>query len=110
MAKARAKSVGPRITQVTLAEYRALHAEVKRLSADLDLRRKGLLTCLFEGAQVEPGKLTAQVVTREVRRFTAHEVARIMGTEVVEEIRTQLRPSIERQLSVTEIHVARDAA
>jgi len=83
---------------------------VKRLSADLDLRRKGLLTCLFEGAQVEPGKLTAQVVTREVRRFTADEVARIMGTEVVEEIRTQLRPSIERQLSVTEIHVARDAA
>jgi hypothetical protein len=99
----RAKSVEPfGITQEELEAYRQKQAEAKRLSADVELRRKSLLSRALEGATLEPGPLEPQVTLREVRRFSADEVARIMGVDVCEEIRTQLKPTIERHFSVVE--------
>ncbi len=88
------------ITQDELETYRCIAADAKRYQADLELRRKSLLARHDAGATVQPGPLAPQITVTEVRRFSADEVARIMGLEVVAEIRTQLTPSIERRFSV----------
>lgn len=99
-AKSAAASPSYGIRQEELAEYRAYHDEQKRLASELETRKRSLMQRLEAGEQVEPGSLTAGIAAREVRLFTADQVARIMGAEIVAEIRTQLLPSVQRSLQV----------
>jgi hypothetical protein len=91
------------ISQTELGTYRAIHSDVRRLSADLEARRQSLVSRLEAGATVEPGILAPQLSSREVRRLTAGEIGRILGPELLAEIRTQLQPALERLFAVIEL-------
>ena len=88
------------ITQEELVDYRAYHEEQKRIAAELEVRKKSLMERVAEGIAIEPGTLTASINCREVRLFTAEQVGRILGPDVVAEIRTQLTSTVQRSLTV----------
>jgi hypothetical protein len=94
------------ITQNQLEAYRFIKADLRRLTTDLEARRKVLLAAFDSESPVEPGALAPQVSIREVRRMTPAEITRILGAEALAEIQTQLSPSIERTFSVVEVGTA----
>ncbi len=90
------------ITQQQLEDFRLADRLAKESGKDRDTRHKLLKELVLEGALVEPGALTIQLSTAEVHPFTADEVARIMGPEVVDEIRCQLKGVIQYRMAVIE--------
>jgi hypothetical protein len=94
------------ISQLELLQYREIDKVAKDSEKDRELRRKSLMTRMAEGATVEPGALVPQITVQEARRFTADEVTRILGADVVAEIRTQLAVSVSKSFSVVSAAVA----
>ena len=82
------------ITMTELAEYRKLTDQWKCLSNDLETRRDSLISRIKAGARVEIGPWLPQLVRIEQKRFSANEVARIAGRELMEEIRSQIKPTV----------------
>ena len=82
------------ITMTELAEYRKLTDQWKCLCNNLETRRESLIARVKAGARVEIGPWLPQLVRIEQRRFSAQAVARVLGTEAMEAIRTQLTPSV----------------
>jgi hypothetical protein len=91
------------ITQAELHDYRTLQEQSKVLADQLAQRRKSLLERMEARESEEPGSLRAQLTLREVRRFSADEVARIKGQAMADEIRAQLRPTTEKHFSVIQV-------
>jgi hypothetical protein len=82
------------ITRAELEEYRLLAETHKALSTDLAARRESLAARVRAGVKVEIGPWMPQLVRFESRRFSAAAVARVLGTEVMEEIRAEIAPTV----------------
>ena len=97
------------ISQLELGTYRAVSADVKRLTADRESRRKSLMARVLEGASIEPGLLEPHVNTTEVVRVTNGEIERLLGVDVLLNLKAQIAPVVQRSFSVTEAAEARAA-
>lgn len=94
------------ITQAELDRYRGLSAEARELSWSVANLRKSLIAKLDAGASIEPGQLDAEIHETEQRRITNDELVRLLGLDVVEEVRTQIQPTKSRSLKVIERPIA----
>lgn len=90
------------ITQAELERYRSLVDEARELKWSTENLRKSLMAKLDAGASIEPGQLDAEIQETEQRRITNDELVRLLGLDVVEEVRTQIQPTKSRSLKVIE--------
>lgn len=92
----------PEIAQADLERYRKLSAEARELTWSVESLRKILLEKHRLGVPVEPGPLDLEVSETEQRRITNDELVRLLGLEVVEEVRAGIRPTVSRSLKVVD--------
>lgn len=90
------------IPQEQLERYRTLSAQARDLSWTVEQLRKKLLNQHDAGVPVEAGPLDLSVVETEQRRITNDDLVRVLGLDKVEEVRTQVRPTISRSLKIIE--------
>lgn len=90
------------IPQQQLERYRVLSAQSRDLSWTVEQLRKALLSQHDAGVPVEAGPLDLDVVRTEQRRITNDDLVRVLGLEVVEEVRTQVQPTISRSVKIVE--------
>lgn len=90
------------IGQDELARYRDLSAQARDLSWTVERLRKSLLVRHDAGVPVDPGPLDLDVVETEQRRITNDDLVRVLGLDVVEEVRTQVKPTISRSVKIVE--------
>lgn len=94
---------GPQmISQETLERYRTLAGQARDLSWTVEQLRKVLLTQHDAGVPVAPGPLDLDVIATEQRRITNDDLVRVLGLDVVEEVRTQVKPTISRSVKIVE--------
>jgi len=94
------------ITQAELERYKALSAEARELSWSVEKLRKSLIAKIDAGAPVEPGQFDAEIQETEQRRITNDELVRLLGLDVVEEVRANIAPTKSRSLKVIERPIA----
>ncbi|OJW11235.1 MAG: hypothetical protein BGO49_11255 [Planctomycetales bacterium 71-10] len=90
------------IRQEILGRYRALSAQARELNWTVESLRKIILAQHALGLPVEPGPLDLDVAETEQRRITNDELVRLLGLEVVEEVRTQIKPTVSKSLKVVD--------
>ena len=90
------------IAQADLESYRDLSNQSRELNWTVEKLRKSLLARLVAGTPIEPGPLDADIVATEQKRMTNDELVRILGLEVVENVRAAIEPSVSRSLKIVE--------
>ncbi len=98
--------VDDEITQAELERYKRESAEALDLNWSVAALRKSIMAKIDAGASIEPGQLDAEIHETEQRRITNDELVRLLGLDVVEEVRTQIQPTKSRSLKVTERPIA----
>ncbi|OJW20464.1 MAG: hypothetical protein BGO49_04445 [Planctomycetales bacterium 71-10] len=89
-----------RITQAELSHLKAAGEKSKDAIVVYETAKRSVLAKVREGLPVEDGDLYPVLSTREEKRVTNAEIARLMGPEVLEEMRAQLRPTVSESLKV----------
>lgn len=90
------------ITQEELQAFRALRADFRRITDEVEALRLSLMARVESNATVEPGSLRPHINVREVRRMTAVELARILGDEAFQSLHEQIPLRQEKSFSVLE--------
>lgn len=90
------------VTQDELDRYKRLSAEARELNWSLEHLKKSIMKRLDAGAAIEPGQLDATIHETEQRRITNDELVRVLGLDVVENVRAAIEPTKSRSLKVTE--------
>lgn len=90
------------ITQAELERYKDLSDEAREVNWKAKHLRESLIAKLDAGASVEPGQLDAEIHETEQRRITNDELVRLLGLDVVEEVRANIAPTKSRSLKVIE--------
>lgn len=90
------------IRQDELERYRKLSAEARELNWLVESLRKILIHKHAQGLPVEAGPLDLDVTESEQRRLTNEELIRILGLQVVEEVRTQIKPTVSKTVKVVD--------
>jgi len=90
------------IKQEDLERYREMSLRSRELNWTVEKLRKSLLAKIASGVKVEPGPLDAEITETEQRRMTNDELVRILGLEVVENVRAAIEPSVSRSLKIVE--------
>lgn len=98
------------ISQADLESYRDLSNQSRELNWTVEKLRKSLLSKIDAGVPIEPGVLDALVTETEQKRMTNDELVRILGIEVVENVRAVLNPQKSRSLKIVERAVKPAAA
>jgi hypothetical protein len=86
-----------------LSAYQEL-CEVAREKKQLN---EELKTLLKQGAEIEPGLLTAEVRTSEMRNLSYPKVVQVLGEEFASQLRSRVEPTVCRRLLV---HLAPESA
>jgi hypothetical protein len=92
------------IKQAELRQYRDLADEARKVTASQEALRKTLIARIQEGAEVQPGKLSATLTKSEAQRFSFDALVRILGLKKAEDIKLQLPVSVSQSLKVIEIN------
>jgi hypothetical protein len=92
------------ITQRELKQYRELSDEARQVTASQEALRKALIARMEDGAEIQPGKLTANLAKSEAQRFSFDALVRILGLKKAEEIKLQLPVTASVSLKVIEIN------
>lgn len=89
-----------RITQAELSHLKAAGEKSKDAIVVYETAKRSVLAKVREGLPVEDGDLYPVLSTREEKRVTNAEIARLLGHEVLEEMRANLRPTVSESLKV----------
>lgn len=98
------------ISQEDLESYRELSSRSRELNWTVEKLRKSLLSRIDAGVPVEKGALDAVITESEQKRMTNDELVRILGIEVVENVRAAIKPQTSRSLKIVERAVKSAAA
>lgn len=109
MSKTETETAPDQIRQADLESYRDLSNQSRELNWTVEKMRKSLLSRIDAGVPIEPGPLDAELVETEQKRMTNDELVRILGIEVVENVRAAILPSKSRSLKIVE-RVVKSAA
>jgi len=82
-----------KVTQATLQECRALARRLREL-------RGWVAEALAAGAAVEPGELTAKLLSRQRRTLTIAKVTAVLGDAPTQELLGRIEPTTMRSLEI----------
>ncbi len=88
------------ITQKEMAVYLAEDVKLKTAASAAELRKKSLTARVDAHEEIEPGSLTALVISTECRRFSAEALETLLGVDKVIKLKAQLPLSVSRSLKI----------